>query len=293
VTHPCILFGPGLTRSNGLSATFGGVIHSRSGTRDHVLAGFFALALFASPAFGQEVRGVVLDLATQAAIGDAEVIIDGGAASTRTTAAGAFAFRVSGGGPHVLTIRRPGFRSLTTEAPATADVVEYALERVPTMLEEVAVRDSAVDPLARGKLNDFYQRRKMGIGTFLLRGVFDDARSPRVAEILSRHVPGLRVVPSPCGLQSFVATTRFSGSLSRTSQAQVCGRALSPAICLVNVLLDGVMVYNGTPGQAPFDVNSLQPGDISAIEYYGGPSRVPVGLNATSGACGLIGIWTR
>ncbi|MBK8250742.1 MAG: carboxypeptidase regulatory-like domain-containing protein [Gemmatimonadetes bacterium] len=252
-----------------------------------------ALAVLAATVRGQDVRGVVLDDATHTAIADAEVIINGGAASTRTSATGAFAFRVPMNGPHVLTIRRPGFRSLTTEAPVTAEVVEYALERVPTMLEEVAVRDSAVDPLARGKLYDFYQRRKMGIGTFLLRGVFDDARSPRTAEILGQRVPGLRVVSSPCGLQAFIATTRFSGSLTRTSQTQVCGRGLSPAICLVNVLLDGIMVFNGAPGQPAFDVNSLQPGEIAAVEYYGGPSRVPAGLNATSGACGLIGIWTR
>ena len=252
-----------------------------------------ALAVLAATVRSQDVRGVVLDDATHTAIADAEVIINGGAASARTSAAGAFAFRVPVSGPHVITIRRPGFRSLTAEAPVTTAVVEYVLERVPVLLEEVAVRDSAVDPLARGRLHDFYERRRFGIGSFLLRGVFEDARSPRTAEILSRNITGLRVVASPCGLQAFVATARFGGTLSRASQAVVCGRALSPAICLANVLLDGIMVYNGTPGQPPFDVNSLQPGDIAAVEYYSGPSRVPAGLNATSGACGLIGIWTR
>ena len=241
----------------------------------------------------QTIRGIVVDDATQAPIADAEVIINGGVASTRSSANGVFAFRVGTAGPHVLTIRRPGYRSLTTEAPLTTELVEFALERVPPQLEEVVVRDSADDPLARGKLYDFYQRKRLGIGAFLLRGVFDEARSPRTSEILSRHVSGLRIVPSPCSSQAFVATTRFSGALTPRSAVQVCGRGLSPAICLVNVMLDGIVVYNGAPGQPPFDVNSLQPGEISAVEYYGGPSRVPAALNATSGACGLIGIWTR
>ncbi|MBL8984034.1 MAG: hypothetical protein JNL26_17745 [Gemmatimonadetes bacterium] len=175
----------------------------------------------------------------------------------------------------------------------TTDLVEFALERVPAQLEEVVVRDSATDPLARGKLHDFYERKRHGIGAFLLRGVFDEARSPRTSEILSRHVSGLRIVPSPCSSQAFVATTRFSGALTRGASVQVCGRGLSPAICLVNVMLDGIVVFNGAPGQPPFDVNSLQPGEIAAVEYYGGPSRIPASLNATSGACGLVGIWTR
>ena len=46
---------------------------------------------------------------------------------------------------------------------------------------------------------------------------------------------------------------------------------------------------------ADMDVDFALPGmmEIEAIEVYKGPASVPVTLNATGSACGVVSIWTR
>jgi hypothetical protein len=42
-----------------------------------------------------------------------------------------------------------------------------------------------------------------------------------------------------------------------------------------------------------FDVNSLQPDQIEAVEYYAGPSQTPMEYSTLNAVCGVLVIWTR
>ena len=58
-------------------------------------------------------------------------------------------------------------------------------------------------------------------------------------------------------------------------------------------MLDGVWVYDGDRTQQPFNVNSINPVDVAAVEYYRGLSNTPVELQGTRNSCGALVIWTK
>jgi hypothetical protein len=42
-----------------------------------------------------------------------------------------------------------------------------------------------------------------------------------------------------------------------------------------------------------FNLNSISPSEIQAIEVYSVPSQIPPQYNKTSGGCGVMLVWTR
>ncbi len=52
-------------------------------------------------------------------------------------------------------------------------------------------------------------------------------------------------------------------------------------------------MYGGRPADALFDINSIAPASIEAIEYYAGASQTPLEYGGLESACGVIVIWTR
>ncbi len=52
-------------------------------------------------------------------------------------------------------------------------------------------------------------------------------------------------------------------------------------------------VYRGEGGDELFDLNSLAPDDILAIEVYKGGATMPLEYNATRKTCGLLVIFTK
>lgn len=58
--------------------------------------------------------------------------------------------------------------------------------------------------------------------------------------------------------------------------------------------MDGALVFNGSvPGADPFDLNSVSPSSIEAIEVYASAAQMPAMLNRPAKGCGAIMIWTR
>lgn len=56
--------------------------------------------------------------------------------------------------------------------------------------------------------------------------------------------------------------------------------------------LDSMLMNPGRPTE-PFDVNSVPPVTIEALEYYNGPTQVPHEYNNANADCGVLVIWTR
>jgi hypothetical protein len=64
-------------------------------------------------------------------------------------------------------------------------------------------------------------------------------------------------------------------------------------MCYATVYLDNAMVYSPKMSASLFDVNSISPSSIEAIEYYSGPGQIPQKYMRLDTACGVIVIHTR
>ena len=98
-----------------------------------------------------------------------------------------------------------------------------------------------------------------------------------MSSVLS-SLQGVRLVGR--GTTAFVASSRGLKSIN------------GQGTCLAAVYLDRVMMY-GRPGDPPFDVNSIVPDDVEAIEYYSGPAVTPLEYSTLNSRCGVLVIWTR
>lgn len=239
-------------------------------------------------------RGVVVDDWSGTPLSGAQIVLNGGAQLATSDARGGFTVAGLTAGEQVITIRLLGFTPLTTAfniAAADSSIIEFGLARNVQRLASTEVVGES-DPLERGKLSAFYRRKELGVGTFLTADVFENARSTRVAEILKSRLPGSRIVNSRCSSKSFVATTRGSGSIQDRLFVMDCGRLLDRS-CPAAVYLDGIRVYQGMPGEDLFDVNSVNPNEISGVEFYAGTAQLPAEYRATSRTCAVLAIWTK
>ena len=59
------------------------------------------------------------------------------------------------------------------------------------------------------------------------------------------------------------------------------------------MVINDVFVYRGGDGEELFDLNSLQPSRILAIEIYRGGSTMPLEYNSARSTCGLLMIYTK
>ena len=68
------------------------------------------------------------------------------------------------------------------------------------------------------------------------------------------------------------------------------GAPVENELCLVGIAVNEQRVQPG------FDLKSVKPDEIVALEYYNGPSTIPMelgGTNAENAHCGLIVIWLK
>ena len=130
------------------------------------------------------------------------------------------------------------------------------------------------DKLADLRLRDFEERRAVGLGRFLTTDVFVKNRDRQLAEVLLGSIPGVRAVDET-RVEKFIVAGRGSG-------------ANHP--CYVQVVLDGISIYAGREGQPEFDINSLDTGDVLAVEFYT-PATTPPRFNVTGGGRVWSGVY--
>ncbi len=62
----------------------------------------------------------------------------------------------------------------------------------------------------------------------------------------------------------------------------------------MDVYVDGALAFDSTQAEnGLFDVNSIPPAQIEAIEVYTSAAQIPAQFNKTSNGCGVMVIWTR
>lgn len=122
---------------------------------------------------------------------------------------------------------------------------------------------AAVDPKPPDRLDGFYKRKALGVGTFI--GPQELAKQPvtRTADLL-RLIPGIRV------------STRASAASPVTS-AHCAG---------VGYFVDGVRARGYNP------IDAINAEDLLAIEVYKSPAQVPAQFQEQQ-LCAAILLWTK
>lgn len=213
--------------------------------------------------------GIVGDT-TRTPLSQAEVLAMRTRRKVTTDARGIFVF-VLPPGEEVFLVRRVGFLPQTFEATLVAgDTIRLGvvLGRAPVTLPELVVEAEGV--AYRGKLVEFAQRM-VSTGaprsSFLTRKDIESAATTQMVYLLA--TTGLKLRPAARG---------------RTTVG--CPRGTSTRTPRVEFYVDGAKM------QGDFDVNSLSPLDVEAIEVYRSTAERPAQYNATGSECVVL-IWLR
>jgi hypothetical protein len=250
-----------------------------------------------------ELQGRVFADSARRPVMNAEVAIPRLGLRTLSDSLGRYRLRAIPRGEHLVITRAVGFRpdsAMTALDGDEALVRDVVLKPPMTSLATVAVRETPT-MLPRGKMGPYEMRKATGVGHFIDRDLLAKDEHRGLGDILQSNVPGLAIYRGS-GSRTWAATSRNRSSakcaMCKVSKNEMLDgfdvAAGAPLACYLDVYLDGVQVYNSSARQMPlFNLNSMSPSEIQAIEVYSGPSQIPAQYNKTSGGCGVMLVWTR
>jgi len=159
-----------------------------------------------------------------------------------------------------------------------------------TTLDAVLVRGAMRD----ASREDFNEHRRVGLGHFFTREDGAKFDMGHLADVLAQ-TPGARFNGGTGG-EGWLTSSRgrmpTDSSVSKSDRS----KGASPA-CYAQVYLDNMLMYSSKrTGGSPdplFDVNSIPPSSVEAIEYYAGPSEIPAKYMRLNSECGVLVIHTR
>ena len=230
-------------------------------------------------------RGTVRNAKTNQPIEGAEVALPQLGVAVRSASNGRFQLPKVAAGKHQFVVRQPGYGAVdaTIETIAGKIVEQEVLLTRLTLLDSVVVEENALLP-------SFEENRRMGLGKFLTREDLK-LKENRTLSAVFEEFTGVKII-SGTGSHAGVASTRGSNSLSGNNIKSDPTIGLKPA-CYSHLYIDNMPVYTSRPGDLPFDINSLSPRGIEAIEYYSNPATTPSRYSILNATCGVIVIWTR
>jgi hypothetical protein len=199
-------------------------------------------------------------------------------------------------GRYLVEARKLGYRPFSSYLSVqSAYDPEYRIELAPAPAAAQVAGVTVTADRISARLADFESRRLQGGGGhYVTAKAFADGEGRLVADILAT-VPGIDVIRGGSGA-AWIGSNRGVATLSPSGLPRVGredrARGARVGTCYAAVVLDGVVVYDGTT-QNLFDINSLPTQAIAGVEYYGGASSIPVQWNTMRPTCGLIAIWTK
>ncbi len=250
-----------------------------------VLIGASPAPCSAQSATAQRLVGTVRSDSADRPIAGATIALTGLGLRAQSDSAGYFAFpsRISAGVVQVRVVAL-GFEPIETTldlGQADSLAVDFVLSRVVQGLAAVRISDRRPDRT----LPDFERRRASEPGRFFEEpSIRQHARAGRLSGLIAA-VSGLRLVTPPrgtVGTEQYVVGGR--GSEYRRSGLSACYSA---------VVLDGVWVYSGLPGQPLFNINGIPAESVRAVEIYRSTAEIPAEFNKTGNFCGLVVIWLK
>lgn len=236
--------------------------------------------------------GIVTDSAG-APLADVDVTLPELSRSARTGRDGAFRINDVPAGVHRVVARRPGLGAFDGPVSFLAGHVVQRRIELARVTELGAVTVTAEAPVAGGAPASFEEHRRTGLGQFVTRDLLERFEGGQLATILAR-TPGLGLV-SGRGQAAWLVSTRnpphLGGNAMYMPEPFEKMQGMVPA-CYAQVYLDRVLLNPGVPTE-PFNVNSISPDRIAAIEYYPGASSLPAEYSNLNSACGVMVIHTR
>jgi hypothetical protein len=244
---------------------------------------FFLLltVMLAAPASAQTVRGRVLDsIQTEPLDGVTVELLSPERVVGRavTDDSGHFAVKIPASGSYRFRAKRIGYRDMLSIAlPIEADrdaTITLQMVSLPVALEPISISASSQIYLQN---SGFYERRRSDPGFFMFPDAVLQAttKSTQTADVLD-GIPGVTLLAG--GGSRGIRVPQFTARSG-------LGCDNGPRIYLDNHLMN--------PGSDPFDVNTIQPADLLAIEVYRHVAQVPIRFGGTDANCGVIVLWTK
>jgi hypothetical protein len=234
------------------------------------------LALGARPTAAQVIRGQVLDLATERAVGSAQVLLldtTGVRKATVTSdSSGWFRLVAPDSGRYALRVERLGYSAVQLDTLTLGESEELLV------VVHMDVRPIAVSPItvkARSSfhmthLQEFYDRKARmeaaGLGRFMTRQQIEQYGVTYVTDLL-RMFPSITINDN-----TRVVTMRRFGNQ-----------------CQPLLYLDGVLANRRGAGNVDELITAL---DVEGVEVYHGLTQGPGEYHDIAG-CGVILVWTR
>lgn len=213
-----------------------------------------------------EVRGRLLELDTELAVGDALVRLEpvnGAASRVRSDSTGYFTFPPVPPGRYSLHVEQIGYRTLDYPlelGDGTETDLQIQLVPEAVLLEPVV---AVASRRTRLSLSGFDERRRSGLGHYITRADIDAEEALHTTTLL-RHVPGVQLLPTP------------NGRLDVAMRGD----------CRPAIIVDGTR-REYVPGTTLDDI--VLPDYIDGIEIY--RDFIPIQFGTSS--CGAVAIWTR
>lgn len=239
--------------------------------------------------------GMVLTDVGEKPIANAEVRLSGSTRAVRSDSAGRFELSGLPTGMQRFEVRAIGFQplrqSLVIPAGRSMDV-DLLLVAEVQQLSTVRVGAEAGVGVRRPWLSGFEERRSYGIGSFLTEAELEKQDPSRWASAVAQHVPGLQLVSyngrASFGINRGLISFNNMPRGDRMDQSQG-----APRSCYVQVIIDDVVRYASRVDEPLFDVSSIDPGTVAAVEFYS-VSQLPARFNRGGNApCGTLVIWRK
>ncbi len=193
---------------------------------------------------------------------------------TLTDSAGVYSFTGLEPGIYSLRVDAPGFNTLNGVLFRARASQSLSFDLRVWELTELApvVVEAEREPFAPGPLAGFYERQRMGRGSFITREDMENQGSARFTDVL-RMTPGVDIVP-----------LRSSYTVRMKSAVRIGGDC--PPVLWVDNVRWGSIDLDGGPDRELF------PSDLEGIEVYT-PAQVPPEFASTEALCGVVVVWTR
>ncbi len=248
-------------------------------------AALIALALAPAAAAAQTGAAVLagtITAASRSAIPDATVeVVSVG--QFRADSAGAFRIEHLPAGTLMVRVTRLGFApalKLVTVRAGEELRLDFVLAPSAQQLDAVVVQADS-ESRAIDDPTGFDRRRRAGKGGIFVVESDIERRHPIATEQLFRGMPSIKVdTGGILVLDRGVLSLRdFYLPQKDRDQFHTC--------IGMQVFVDGVAMPQ------PFDINTISPSRIRAIEVYHGAATTPSELRSSKSACGTVAVWTK
>lgn len=267
-----------------------------------VLSGLFAGDITAQTT--RLIGNVLLDV-KETPLRGAEILIPSLKLSTRSDSTGKFALGGIPAGTHQVTVRLVGYKPVTLDLLfkiSEPGDVDFILEPSITELAKVDVKDTKTKGPWAIKFAEFDERRASGVGKFLTADYFEaqDGRPP--SSFIQQKIAGINLIQR--NGRRFLASARGCGlGLTQCKPIGISPvppgqrpppETLLPKACYLQVIVNGIVRFNGADGQPAFDFDELQAKDIIGLEYYTTATTPLQFRNSSMGSsCGTVVVWTK